>query len=83
MYAITKRTVVEVDIELNSDDIELYEKDHMAFGKQIQKILEAEKGTKLTAFGYKKPEIRKYDNWAFGSVTAYWWGKDREVKQGN
>lgn len=49
----------------------------------IKRILEAEKGTKLSAFGYKKPDIRRYGCVLFGSVTAYWWGKDRDVKQGN
>ena len=76
MTALTKKRVIEVEIDLDGKDFELKEKDSFAFGKEIKAILESVIGRKISHWGYKKPEVKMTSSVdgkpIWGSVVAYY-----------
>ena len=76
MTALTKKRVVEVEIDLDERDFELKEKDSFAFGDEIKAILERVIGRKISHWGYKKPEVKLTSSVdgkpVWGTVVAYY-----------
>lgn len=84
MYAISKKRVMEVEIDLSTEDFELKEKDEFAYGTKIKSVLEQVLGRKINHWGYKPAKVHAHNEDGspmFGTVVAYYEWEPKVIEQ--